>query len=343
VKRAGVGLLVALTVVSCSTGPERSLVVTNIADEALIPLVEDAATHLGALEDAIGRFCAQPDDESLALAREAWADADDAWERSEVTVYYGPAPMLRTESKVDFEPVDVDGIEELLASDSVIDFDYVDNRSSANRRGLGAVEYLIFAPLETAAHERRCELASSASAVAAAAAAEVQTGWTEGDAYRSIFTGTMSSNDALSDVVGAQHEILKRMTLFELGRAMGVTAPEPDATALVEGAAGHGVDRLLSQLVGVEDTFEAGGEASLLELIRSRSTDVADEIETLLGEMTTRLESLSGPLSETVDRDPTTMNEILDDSSRLRDVIEVDVVSLLDLTLGFSDSDGDTG
>jgi hypothetical protein len=37
------------------------------------------------------------------------------------------------------------------------------------------------------------------------------------------------------------------------------------------------------------------------------------------------------------------MMGVLHDLSALRDLIHVDVVSLLDLTLGFSDSDGDSG
>lgn len=343
-RRAGTLLLVALVVASCSTGPERSSVVDRIADDALVPLVEEAAASLATLEESTEQFCAEPSEERLATAQDAWADADDAWERSEVSAYYGPATMLRTESKVDFEPVDTTGIDELLISDAVIDFDYVDNRSAASRRGLGAVEYLIFRPFGEAADERRCELVTSASAVAAAAAEETATAWTEGDdAFRSTFTGTMTSNDALADVVGAQHEILKRVTLFELGKALGVTAPEPDATALVEGAAEHGVHRLLAQLAGVEVTLTAGGETSLIELIRSRSDDVAAGIESSLEEAISKLETLDGSLATAVETDAATMNEILVDLSRLRDLTEVDVVSLLDLTLGFSDSDGDTG
>jgi predicted lipoprotein len=343
VKRLGV-LFAVLVVVSCSAGPERSLVVASIADDALVPLVENAATRLVELKEATSRFCAEPSEESLLAAQDAWVAAEDAWERSEVTAYFGPATMLRTESKVDFEPADIAGIDELLASDAVIDFDFVDNRTAASNRGLGAVEYLIFRALDETSAERPCELATSASAVAASAAEETGKAWTEGDeAFRATFTETMTANDALADVVGAQHEILKRVTLFELGRALGVTAPEPDVTALVEGKAGRGVDRLLSQLAGIDDTLHAGGDSSLIELIRSRSGDAAEEIQALLDGAMAGLDSLDGPLSEVVDGDPTTMDEVLDDLSRLRDLIEVDVVSRLDLTLGFSDSDGDTG
>jgi predicted lipoprotein len=293
---------------------------------------------------AVDAFCESPSDTGLTRAQESWVEAKRAWERSEISVYYGPATMLRTKSKVDFEPISPAGIDDLVASDTVIDFDYVDNRSAASRRGLGAVEYALYRPLAEAGDPRLCELTVSASAVAAAATEELREAWSGGtDPFRRTFTTTMTANDALSDVVGAQHETLTRQTLFELGAALGVTAADPDPSALVEGPAQMGVNRLLAQLDGIEETMSAGGDTSLIELIRSRSADVAETIETTLANGIAGLESVDGPLSAAVTEDPRLMNEVLDDLSRLRDTINVDVVSLLDLTLGFSDSDGDTG
>lgn len=343
-RRVAIPLLAALFLVSCSSGPDRSAVVAAIGDDALVPLIEEATGRIAELDEAIAAFCNEPTQESLSAAQDAWAKAKDAWESSEIAVYFGPATTLQTEWRVDFEPVSSAGIDELLASDTVIDFDYVDTRLASSRRGLGAVEYAIFRPLEEAEEERLCQLAASASAVAAAASQESYLAWIDGsDAFLPIFTGTMTSNDALTDVVGAQYETLKHQTLSELGRALGVTAAEPDPGALVEGPAERGVIRLLAQLAGIEATLTAGGETSLLELISSRSEDVAVEIGSSLEDAVASLEAIEGSLAAAVENDPQTMNEVLDRLSRLRDLIEVDVVSLLDLTLGISDSDSDTG
>ncbi len=346
-RRTAGALALILVLVSCSSGPDRSDVVTAIAGEALVPLVTSAADELDRLATSVEGMCSEPSSDALELVQSAWLAAKSAWERSEVTVYYGPAPMLRTESKVDFEPVSPDGIEELLASDAVIDFDYVDNRSAASRRGLGAIEYLIFRPLDEAAEQRRCELAISAAQVAAAAAGEVATSWTEPDgdveAFSVVFTEVMEANASLADVVGAQFEILNRQTLFELGEALGVTSTESHLEALAEGPAGAGVDRYLAQLGGIEDTLAAGGDASLIELIRSRSDQVAADIEERLASAIQTLETIDGTMTDAVVEEPEQMSALLDDLSALRDLIHVDVVSLLDLTLGFSDSDGDSG
>lgn len=339
-RRLAVGLTVALA--ACSTGPDQGEVVTAVADEALVPLVGDAATELEGLAAAVGQLCSNEDGAALDAAQLAWRSAKEAWERSEVTVFYGPAPMLRTESKVDFEPVSPEGIEELLASDTILDVDYVDNRSSASRRGLGTIEYLIFAPGGPDA--RQCELANSAGIVAANAAAEMEEAWVGGtDPFRDVFTSTMEPNAAFADVVGAQYEIVNRQTLFELGVALGVTAPEADPQAIPEGPAEAGVDRYLAQLEGIDLSLRAGGETSLLELIRSRSGEVADQIEQRLESAVSQLGTIDGPMRQAVIDQPELMNSILEDLSALRDLVHVDVVSLLDLTLGFSDSDGDSG
>jgi predicted lipoprotein len=180
--------------------------------------------------------------------------------------------------------------------------------------------------------------------VAADAAVAMERAWTEGsESFNVVFTITMESNASLADVVAAQFEILNRETLFELGAALGVTSPEPALQAIQEGPANAAIDRYLGQLQGISDTLSVGGEASLIELIRSRSDDVATQIETRLASAVAGLESVSGSMTQAILGEPDLMMGVLHDLSALRDLIHVDVVSLLDLTLGFSDSDGDSG
>ncbi|HEY6634942.1 MAG TPA: hypothetical protein VI141_04940, partial [Acidimicrobiia bacterium] len=190
-------------------------------------------------------------------------------------------------------------------------------------------------------------LTVAAATVAAEATEQLRIAWSEGlddmPPHIEVFTTTMDSNDALADVVGAQFEILNRQTLFELGKALGVSAPGPVPDAIPEGPAGAGVERYRAQLEGIDATIRSGGEASLLGLIRSRSAEVGDEIETRLSSALSRLDEIDGDITTAVVEQSEEMNELLDDLTALRDLIHVDVVALLDLTLGFSDSDGDSG
>jgi predicted lipoprotein len=52
---------------------------------------------------------------------------------------------------------------------------------------------------------------------------------------------------------------------------------------------------------------------------------------------------LDGPMRQIAAERPEMLEPIYDDIAELRTLFESDVVSLLDITLGFSDTDGDSG
>jgi predicted lipoprotein len=143
--------------------------------------------------------------------------------------------------------------------------------------------------------------------------------------------------------VAALVETTKRQSLFEIGQALGISAPEPELDAIPEGAAGAGSQMYLSQLEGIRQLLAAGDDDSLGALIRARSSEVADRIDIVLGEAMDGLAVLDGPMRQIAAERPEMLEPIYDDIAELRTLFESDVVSLLDITLGFSDTDGDSG
>jgi predicted lipoprotein len=158
------------------------------------------------------------------------------------------------------------------------------------------------------------------------------------------FTGSITSNQALADVVAAIVETLKRQSLFELGKALGISSPEPKIDAIPEGKAGAAAAMYLAQLEGIRAALEAGGPDSLAGLIGARSMEVAERIDVLLEQAIGELSSIQEiPMRVVADEHPDDLLPLYDDLAELRTLFESDVVSLLDITLGFSDTDGDTG
>ncbi|HEU5111883.1 MAG TPA: hypothetical protein VFU96_01120, partial [Acidimicrobiia bacterium] len=104
-----------------------------------------------------------------------------------------------------------------------------------------------------------------------------------------------------------------------------------------------GAAMYLAQLESIREALDAGGENSLGELIRARSPETADRIDDTLGRAITELGAIEGPMRDIALESPETLEPIYEDISTLRTLFESDVVSLLDITLGFSDTDGDTG
>jgi predicted lipoprotein len=347
VKPLSTAVALALILVSCSSGPSETGVVSALADDALVPAIQSAAGAAADLSAAATELCRTPSAAGLEAVQESWRQAKFAWERSELTTFFGPADMLRTLSKVDYAPVIEASIDELLSSDVAIDTDYIDDRAASTQRGLGAIEYAVFRELDAAADPRVCSLATSASDVVATETLALEEAWTVssdgGDPYMEAFTGTMTSNQALGDVVGAVVETLKRQSLFELGKALGISAPEPDIEAVPEGTAGEATAAYIAQLEGIRDVLAAGDADSLGGLIRARSGEVADRIEELLDDSLARLAAMQGPMQELVGASPDLVEAVYDNLAELRTLFESDVVSLLDITLGFSDTDGDSG
>ena len=98
-----------------------------------------------------------------------------------------------------------------------------------------------------------------------------------------------------------------------------------------------------SQLESIRVALDAGGEDSLGELIRARSPEVADRIDETLDRAIAEVDALEGPMRDIARDRPEELEPIYEDIAELRTLFESDVVSLLDITLGFSDTDGDTG
>ena len=340
-------VMLCIVLAACSSGPPEVDVVSNAAYLALLPAMETAADVIAGLSTATEAFCSAPDGETHQAAMEAWRTAKGAWERSELTTFFGPADMLRTLSKVDYAPISETGIEELLASDTLIDVDYIDNRAASTQRGLGAVEYALFRDTELAADERTCALAASSSVVAANAAEALVDSWITsfngGEPWVDVYTVVIPPNQSFGDLVASFVETLKRQSLFELGQALGVSAPEPDIEAIPEGAAGEAAAMYQSQLESIRVALDAGGEYSLGELIRARSPEVAEGIDETLDRSIAEVSALEGRMRAIAAESPDELEPIYQDIADLRTLFESDVVSLLDITLGFSDTDGDTG
>lgn len=344
-RRITILLLVALA--ACTAGPVDADAVASVTAQGVVPALETAGGAAAELAAAVDTYCLDPSDATLEDARQAWLAAEMAWEAAETATMYGPGSMLRTVAKVDYEPVDTDGIDELLASDTIIDVDYVSNRSAATRRGLGTVEYLLFGDVDPDMATRACSLLTATASVIASETADLVTAWTdsyEGDEpFQVTFSEETPTDSALAEVVLSMVDTLKRQSSFELGRAIGATSFESRPEAIPEGPAGAGALRYQSQLDGIRSQLTAGGETSLLALVDHRSEEVADRVESLLDEASAELDSIDEPLADLVRDDPERLERLQAVLADLVTVFEADVVSVLDITLGFSDTDGDSG
>ncbi len=334
-----------IAVAACASEPSHSDVVVAMVDEAIIPGLTKASESIGELASKVEALCDAPSEETLDDARETWREARQAWRETETALYFGPADMMRSVPMIDYWPVSTEGIDELVASETPIDRDYIENRAAATQRGLGAIEYVLFDDGVPA--PRSCDLAEASAGVAADHADRLARAWTEGlddvPAYRSELLEEMEPNDVFADVVGSIVDAFHRFSSREIGTAIGATASDQDLRALPDGPSTSGADDYVARLNGIETVLTAGGDDSLLHLIRARSPEVAASIETAMDEAVSELEAFDQPMADLAAASPSELEPLFETLLELHILFEADVVSALDITLGFSDTDGDSG
>ena len=144
--RRCLGMVLLCLTAACSSGPTEAAVVSSAAEHALVPAIGAAGTELGGLSSAVTELCQAHDTPSHEAAMEAWRRAKTVGALRAHHLHRArqhAAHPIQGGLRTDREP----GIDELLASDTVIDVDYVDNRAASTERGLGAIEYGLFRDL----------------------------------------------------------------------------------------------------------------------------------------------------------------------------------------------------
>ena len=356
IRRVGVAALaVPLLLTACSGGggTNRTDALEVLADDYLVPAYGDLATATAELQTAVAALCAAPTDAALTTARDELAGARGTWKRTEAT-RIGPDMERRSAEKIDW-PIDATRIDELLDSSTppALTADVIGTQMSSALRGFGALEHVLHAPDALTAIEapRTCEYVVSVATVAATEAAAVADAWTKpvGDepSFRDSLVGADDSKTAdmaLDDLVNESLNLTERMTDLELRvvRGDGPDAPPPDPIdtdlllSIHEGPAGLGITDALDRIAGLRTVY-VDGLGPLL------GKDLLARVSGELDAATAAFEALG----DTTLRDAATLQTAqvrlaFDAIKDLQTTIATEVVAKLGVTVGFSDSDGDS-
>ncbi|MGN6103874.1 MAG: imelysin family protein, partial [Kofleriaceae bacterium] len=180
------GLVAGLTGCSDdSSDAERRIVLRGLADEVVLPALDEAAARSAAMATAIDAVVSAPDQATLDAAQAAWRAARAPWKQT-AAFGFGPAADERLGVAIDQSPVDFTKIDAEIAAATPISDAYIDGLG-ANRKGFHALEYLLFhydddaavlATLTTdAAAARRRELLGALAHNHARRSGELATAW----------------------------------------------------------------------------------------------------------------------------------------------------------------------
>ena len=341
------GALTATAVACGSGGPDEAEVLASITDDVMVPSHEALAAETASLSDALDALCAAPSEAALNDAQGAWRDAREAWARSAASGL-GPVLDRRSTGVIAWAIVQPERIDTLLASDSAITADFVRNNISSTQRGLGGIEYVLFEEEEAlAAASRRCSYLTSAASVIADEAAALRNDWTTGGPpYRDYFTGradeSLETSEAVAEVVRTQVFLIRTIVDMRLAGALGLRG-EADPTAIPGGAGLNALADLRSEVLGMRDVYEGvEGGLGISDLIVPLSEDADERVRGGFEASLAAIDAVDGPLREATAANSAQAVAVYETLMGLQDTISTEVVSLLGVSVGFSDADGDS-
>jgi predicted lipoprotein len=308
---------------SSTPAPSRAEVVTTVNSDVILPIYKDLAAKTDALLTATKAACAAPSDTAKRTAAQAaWRAADDAWAKTR-PFRYGPTKTMRAVTSIDY-PVDAEKVEALRTGSDPVSAAAL-AKVGADRRGLGAVEIILFGdrPLD----QQSCDLAIGATTLAAEAADTLVKDWTT-DAP----DGDMAIEDGVNGVIFALADIGDMQLAKAAGLASGKPAPEDVDTGPAQNALGA----MSATLDGVDDAWTKGYRP----LVAGMGGDTAEKVDEQLAAIRSALGEIPEPLADVSDPEPVNAAYEL-----VRDALvtlRTEVASQLGVTLQLSDSDGDS-
>lgn len=342
---------------SCTfAGAGEEQVLISLTDEVIVPRYRLLAERMAHLDSSLASLCARPSEAGLEDARGAWRAAREPLMRSEA-MWFGPMMDRRSLRLVDWSEVDPVRIEAMLAERESIDAATVRDSLSSTQRGLGAVEYVLFDPDAVRAlsdpGSLRCAYLVALGEVARVEVDAVLAEWDSDRSgravFRDFFTGrsasSMLSGTAVAELVRTQVFLARSLADMRLATALGLRGGGPDPSAIPGGLGHPGLSDLRNELLGMRDMYEGSGQGEGLgisDLIvpLSEETDrrMRDGFEAALA----AVDAIEGPLAVAVIERPRQVRAAYDRLSDLRMTLNTEVVSLLGVSVGFSDTDGDS-
>ncbi len=287
---------------------DRAALLTEVANDVIVPGYQDVQTQSGMLNDATTALCATPSTDSLGTARNAWRETFLAWQRT-LAYVFGPAEDMNLGPEMAYWPTDPSGIEGQIGGTTEITADFIDSLG-AGSKGLYAIEYLLFADADDATvtalmDTRRCAYLSALADHVQRTSTTLFDAWspTGGDYAGTLATagadGNITYPAELSAVAAVLNEIpqaIDEVKAMKLGKPIGhLAAAMPD---MVESPYAHAsVEAMQANMEGIR-TLWTGTTHDFDDYLRTRNPDLADMVLAQLDAADAALAAVPEPLSD---------------------------------------------
>lgn len=349
-------LLASLAIACSSSAADESEVLISLTDAVIVPGYEATAAASSELRETLEGLCASPTDDSLSTAQQAWRDTRAPLMRSEAT-WFGPFTDRRSEGLLAWPQTDSERIEAMLVNNPATTQDGVRDGLASTQRGLGAIEYLLFAPnaleLLSDSSSVRCQFLIALGQVVESEMSGILADW-KGDGnvdqgYGGFFTGRSSialvEGQAIAEVVRTQVFLIRTLVVMRLAAALGLREGGPDLSAIPGGNGDNSLYDLRNEVLGMRDMYigpEGDEGMGISDLVQALSTETDERMRQHFTSSLEAIDAVGMPLREAISERPEQVQAVHDRLRELQVTLNTEVVSLLGVSVGFSDTDGDS-
>ncbi|VAW09930.1 Iron-regulated protein A precursor [hydrothermal vent metagenome] len=335
---------------------DRGTLLTDLADNTIIPAYQDLGSKLSALVAAKDDFIATPDQPNLDGLRTAWLNAYKVWQHVEM-FNIGKAEEIQYGFQMNTYPASVTEIESNISSASY-DLGHVNNFVAV---GFPAVDYLLYGVEGTdeAILEKYTTNGDAAkyktylSDVVDQMKSLTETvlnDWI--GAYRSAFIAS-TTNTAASAVNKLVNDYIfyyeKGLRANKVGIPAGIYSMTP-LPEKVEALYHKEVSKelILEALMAVQNAFNgkhygssASGEGFKSYLESLDKSDLATSINTKLDAAREKINVLDNSFYEQVNTDNIKMTQAFDALQEVVVLVKVDMLQAFNISVDYVDADGD--
>lgn len=292
-------------------------------DQAYLPRHAALTQSADALAGASQAFCATPTPAQFDAVKQQWLRTSQAW-RSMDGAPAGPMVLERLGRKIDFRPTRVDDLEAAILSG---------DNSNAATRGLPAIEYLLWGnaqpklQLAKLKQPERCAYLSKMAQQVADNTHVLDQPW---QTYRSELG---AENPFFRENILSEHINLLLSSMGSLHKRMP-TAAELKPEQFAEWRSGSSHAQFMAQIGGMTLALQA----VLQRLQMEGAADLVQQVSKDMAQVQAACQSVPPNLAQSPVKARTACSKAID---TLKIRLQGQVGEQLDLTLGFTEGDGD--
>mgnify|MGYP003321038831 FL=1 len=330
---------------------QKSQMLTNWADNFIIPNYQDLSEKLSELQTSVVSFNEIPNIETLEATRVLWLEAYKSWQHVEM-FNIGPAEQAFYHLKMNVFPASTQNIDALITSGN---FSSLDNSPYNSAQGFPAMDYLLFGIAENDASILNLYITDSNFSNYLTEIIDrmvsntnyVKSEWTN---YRASFvssvenTATSSANKMTNDFI---YYYEKGFRANKFGIPVGIFSNGSIFPEKVEAYHNENVSRLLAleAMEAIKTFFNGNGNPSLKQFLDNFATE---EMLSLSSDINVQLDLGKSSIEELDSNFVNQLNNEFLSIANTYDIIQAgtvllktDMLSVLQIATDYVDADGD--